>query len=127
MPSTRISRFGFAPRIALPAFCAANRQSVVGLPVPHVAPLPLPLYVAPLGLCGSLRRSAPTTVGFPLYRLASITQSLTHWLSEYVPVYHSPFCSALLPFSDRWLSRITFSPIEPAYPITLSMMSSVCS
>src|SRR5262245_50428438 len=114
MPSTRMRRSGFAASTALPAFCAASRQSVAALPVPQVAPLPLPLYGAPATLCGSLRRSAPMTVEFPLYRLASLTQLLIHWLSEYEPVYHSPFCSALLPFSDRWLSRMTFSPIDPA-------------
>src|SRR5215472_5286923 len=119
IPSTAIRSCGFTPRMALPAVCAASCQSVLLSPVPHVAPCE---YWRPAGVCGSLRRSMPTTVGLPAYRLAMATQSFTHALCGNWLVYQSPFCSALLPASERWSSRITRRPAAPAAAMILSMI-----
>src|SRR5437899_1790606 len=78
--------------------------------------------VRPAGVWGSLRRSMPTTVVLPWYRFAMATQSFTHAVCENWLVYQSPFCSALLPASERWSSRITRRPAVPAAAMILSMI-----
>src|SRR5262249_22241984 len=106
-------KWGFMFRTALPARSAAKRQSFAVAPHPQQAP---PL----VELCGSLRRSIPMTVVLFRYRLVSVTQSLIHALSGNALVYQSPLASAELPASERWLSRITRSPIDPAKATILS-------
>src|SRR5215472_1725264 len=106
------SRFGLAPRTALPARCAAAGQFcavlLVGQPLVAVSPVQQEPVCDPFALrCGSLRRSAPITVGLPLaslkpaYRFTTVSQSLIQADSGYALVYQSPFASALLPASDR--------------------------
>src|SRR5215471_8707855 len=64
----------------------------------------------------------PTTVGLPAYRLAMAVQSFTQAVCGNWLVYQSPFCSALLPASERWSSRITRRPAAPAAAMILSMI-----
>lgn len=52
----------------------------------------------------------PTTVGFPLYRWASIVQSEIQRLSGYWAVYHSGDCA---PLSGRCWSSTTRMPLLP--------------
>src|SRR3954467_13739580 len=113
-PSTKISQFGCADRIALPARSAASRQSRAMSPQPQHAPVAAGLVPS---ACGSLCRSAPITVVFPAYRRASDCQSAIHVLSGTAGVYHSAVWPAVV---GRWRSRITRMPLEPAYAITLS-------
>src|SRR5215475_5184936 len=100
MPSTKMSRFEFTDSTALPARCAANRQSVVVSPEPQVA-----------GSCGSLCRSNPTTAGLLLYRLASVCRLLIHVDSETELVYHNALCALE---SGRCRSRMVRMPTDAA-------------
>src|SRR5215469_10299730 len=97
-------------------------MSVDVFPVPQVAP-PW-VYVSPDGVCGSLRRSKPITVGLLANIWASVTQSFTQFWLVYGLAYHKPSCSADSPASDLWLSRMTLSPAAPA---AVTIFCSICS
>src|SRR5690349_4354579 len=117
-PSTMTSRSGLAASTALPPRSAASRQSWAVSPQPQHAPVPFGAVPAE---CGSLCRSMPTTVGLPLYRLASICMSAIHVLSGTASVYQSAVCPALV---GRCRSRKMRMPLLPAYATTLSRICS---